>query len=209
MSITPELIEAVLFYLFGGLTVLSAVAVISARNPVHSVLYLILAFFNTAALFVMLGAEFLAMLLIIVYVGAVMVLFLFVVMMLNINFAEIRKGFLKYLPVGLVVGIGLLAELAIVFWAKAATPEVFTGATQNPIPADLTNTEALGQIIYTDYIYVFQTAGMILLVAMIGAIVLTHRTREGVRKQNIGRQVSRTAKDAVEVKNVPTGEGIQ
>ncbi|MEE8295955.1 MAG: NADH-quinone oxidoreductase subunit J [Sphingomonadales bacterium] len=203
------MIEAALFYLFGGLTILSAMAVISAKNPVHSVLYLILAFFNTAALFLMLGAEFLAMLLIIVYVGAVMVLFLFVVMMLNINFTELRKGFHKYSLIGFLVGFALLIELAMIFGVSMYAPDSFGRAVQNPTPTDLTNTEALGQLLYTDYIYIFQAAGMILLVAMIGAIVLTHRKREGVKKQNIRKQVSRTAKDAIEVKKVNIGEGIK
>jgi len=209
MTITPEIIEAALFYLFGGLTILSAMAVISAKNPVHSVLYLIMAFLNTAALFLMLGAEFLAMLLIIVYVGAVMVLFLFVVMMLNINFTELRKGFHKYSLIGFLVGFALLMELGLIFGVSMYAPDSFGRAVQNPTPTDLTNTEALGQLLYTDYIYIFQAAGMILLVAMIGAIVLTHRKREGVKKQNIGEQVSRTAKDAIEVKKVNIGEGIK
>lgn len=209
MTITPELIEAALFYLFGGLSIASALMVISARNPVHSVLYLIMAFFNTAALFVLLGAEFLAMLLIIVYVGAVMVLFLFVVMMLNINFTELRRGFNKYWLIGAAVGVGLLAELVIMIGVSMYSPESFSRAVQNPMPEGVTNTEALGQLLYTDYIYIFQAAGMILLVAMIGAIVLTHRKREGVKKQNISKQVSRTAKDAIEVKSVNIGEGIK
>lgn len=209
MTITPEIIEAALFYLFGGLCLVSAWAVISARNPVHSVLYLILAFFNTAALFLLLGAEFLAMLLIIVYVGAVMVLFLFVVMMLNITFSKLRSGFNKYSFIGGLVGSGLVIELVLVFGVSMYSPESFGRAVQNPTPEGLTNTEALGQLLYTDYIYIFQAAGMILLVAMIGAIVLTHRKREGVKKQNISKQVSRTAKDAIEVKKVNIGEGIK
>ena len=206
---TPALIEALLFYLFGGLTLISAWLVIRAANPVHSVLYLILAFFNTAALFLLLGAEFLAMLLIIVYVGAVMVLFLFVVMMLNINFSELRSGFNKYSFIGFLVGFGLLMELGLVFGVSMYAPESFGRTVQNPMPGDITNTEALGQLLYTDYVYIFQAAGMILLVAMIGAIVLTHRKREGVKKQNISKQVSRTAKDAIEVKKVNIGEGIK
>ncbi len=209
MTITPEIIEAALFYLFGGLTILSAMAVVFAKNPVHSVLYLIMAFFNTAALFLLLGAEFLAMLLIIVYVGAVMVLFLFVVMMLNINFTELRKGLHKYSMIGFLIGFGLLMELGLIFGTGMYAPESFNRAVDNPTPEGVTNTEALGQLIYTDYIYIFQAAGMILLVAMIGAIVLTHRKREGVKKQNISKQVTRTAKDAYELKKVKTGEGIE
>jgi NADH-quinone oxidoreductase subunit J len=209
MTITPEIIETLLFVLFGGLMIGSALAVISVRNPVHSVLFLIMAFFNAAALFLLLGAEFLAMLLIIVYVGAVMVLFLFVVMMLNIKVAELKSGFNKYSFIGGLVGLGLLSELFLVLGVGMYAPDSFGRAVQNPIPDDLTNTEALGQLLYTDYIYIFQAAGMILLVAMIGAIVLTHRKREGVKKQNISKQVSRTAKDAIEVKKVNIGEGIK
>ncbi len=207
MTITPDIIEAILFYLFGGLSIVAALAVITAKNPVHSVLYLILAFFNSAALFLLLGAEFLALLLIIVYVGAVMVLFLFVVMMLNINFTRLREGFLKYLPVGGLVGLGLLAELVLVFGVRMYAPASL-GAVDNPMPLDITNTEAFGRLLYTDYIYIFQAAGMILLVAMIGAIVLTHRRRPGVKKQVIKDQVSRSPKDSIETRNVNSGEGI-
>ena len=208
MDMTPALIEALLFYLFGGLTIAAAMGVIMTRNPIHSVLFLIFAFFNTAALFLLLGAEFLAMILVIVYVGAVAVLFLFVVMMLNINFERLRAGFSGYWIVGGVVGTALLAELVLVYMTRSFFPEVWAGKTANPIPEGLSNTEALGQLLYTDYIYIFQAAGMILLVAMIGAIVLTHRTRKGVKKQNITKQVHRTAADSIEVVKVKPGGGV-
>ncbi len=201
------IIQAFAFYLFAFLTIASAVMVISARNPVHSVLFLILAFFNSAALFVLLGAEFLAMILVIVYVGAVAVLFLFVVMMLDISIAELRQGFLQYLPMGALVGLILLVELAaaIAGWALDPGRKERLAA---PTPEALSNTEALGQLIYTDYIYLFQAAGLVLLVAMIGAIVLTHRKREGVHKQRIKDQVGRRAEETVELHDVPTGRGI-
>jgi NADH-quinone oxidoreductase subunit J len=201
------IIQALAFYLFAFLTIASAVMVISARNPVHSVLFLILAFFNSAALFVLLGAEFLAMILVIVYVGAVAVLFLFVVMMLDISIAELRQGFLQYLPMGALIGLILLIELAAVIggWALDPGHKDKLGA---PSPEALSNTEALGQILYTNYIYLFQAAGLVLLVAMIGAIVLTHRKREGVRKQRIKDQIGRRAEETVELHDVPTGGGI-
>ena len=203
------IVQALAFYLFASITVASAVMVVSAKNPVHSVLYLILAFFNSAALFVMLGAEFLAMILVVVYVGAVAVLFMFVVMMLDISFAELREGFLQYLPLGGIIGLILLLELAIVLGGFVITTEVSERlAAPAPEPDTVTNTQALGEILYTNYVYFFQAAGMILLVAMIGDIVLTHRTRSGVHKQRIAEQVSRTPEDTVEVKDVPTGTGI-
>ncbi len=203
------ILQALAFYLFAGITVASGVMVISARNPVHSVLFLILAFFNAAGLFVLMGAEFLAMILVVVYVGAVAVLFLFVVMMLDINFVELRQGFLQYLPIGALVGIVLLAELIAVMGAWAMAPEVGL-ATSLPIapPDQVTNTQALGEVLYTKYIYLFQAAGLVLLVAMIGAIVLTLRRRDGVRRQNIGEQVSRPREAAIEIKKVPSGSGI-
>jgi NADH-quinone oxidoreductase subunit J len=183
--------------------------VISARNPVHSVVFLMLAFFNAAGLFVRMGAEFLAMILVIVYVGAVAVLFLFVVMMLDINFVQLRQGFLQYLPIGALIGLVLLVELALVFGAWVVAPEVAaTAAAPMPPLAQVTNTAALGALIYTRYVYAFQAAGVILLVAMIGAIVLTLRSREGVRRQRISAQVARRRKEAVEVVKVRPREGV-
>ncbi len=203
------IIQSLAFYMFAIVTVAAAVMVISARNPVHSVLFLILAFFNSAGLFVLLGAEFLAMILVVVYVGAVAVLFMFVVMMLDINIAELRQGFLQYLPLGGVIGLILLMELVVIVGGFVISPEVDTRfAAPAPAPENLSNTEALGQLLYTNYIYFFQAAGMILLVAMIGAIVLTHRTRKGVRKQRISNQNARTPAASVEIKKVNTGSGI-
>ena len=199
---------ALFFYLFGAIAIAAAVMVIAARNPVHSVLFLILAFFNGAGLFILLGAEFLAFILVIVYVGAVAVLFLFVVMMLDVDFAEMRQGMLTYMPVGATIGLILLVELALVLGTWTISPEALQIAG-SPAPelAAVTNTEALGRILYTRYIYFFQAAGMILLVAMIGAIVLTLRHREGVRRQNISDQVAR-GRDAVEVRKVRSGQGL-
>jgi len=204
------IVQALAFYLFAAMTVASAVMVISARNPVHSVLFLILAFFNAAGLFVLLGAEFLAMILVVVYVGAVAVLFLFVVMMLDVNFAELRQGFLQYLPIGLLVGIILLVEIVFVVgtWALAPMEEATTMAQAQTMSHELHNTKALGLILYTKYAYLFQAAGLVLLVAMIGAIVLTLRHREGVRRQTIARQVSRRVADTIEVKDVTPGSGV-
>jgi NADH-quinone oxidoreductase subunit J len=203
------IIQALAFYLFSAVAIASAVMVISARNSVHSVLFLILAFFNAAGLFVLMGAEFIAMILVIVYVGAVAVLFLFVVMMLDINFAELRQGFLQYLPIGGLIGIILLAELLFVFATWAVLPDSGMLA-QAPVPpmAEISNTRALGQLLYTQYIYLFQAAGLVLLIAMIGAIVLTLRAREGVRRQKIGRQTGRRVEDSMEIKKVETGKGI-
>jgi len=203
------ILAALFFYLFAGVCVASAFMVIAAKNPVHSVLFLILAFVNAAGLFVLLGAEFLAMILIVVYVGAVAVLFLFVVMMLDINFAELRQGFLQYLPVGGVIGMVLFVELVLLFgsWVFGAGAGTFI-ASPAPPPSQVTNTHALGRILYTDYIYLFQAAGIVLLVAMIGAIVLTLRRREGVRKQSITRQLSRTREQSVEVRKITTGSGV-
>ncbi|WP_341912524.1 NADH-quinone oxidoreductase subunit J [Ferrovibrio terrae] len=203
------IIQALAFYLFAAITVASGFMVIASRNPVHSVLFLILAFFNAAGLFVLMGAEFLGMILVIVYVGAVAVLFLFVVMMLDINFVELRQGFLQYLPIGGVIGLILLVELALVLGGWVLTPAALSAGT-DPIPplAQTTNTHALGAVIYTKYIYLFQGAGLILLVAMIGAIVLTLRSRPGVKRQSISEQVNRPREDAVEIKKVETGKGI-
>ena len=203
------IIQGLAFYLFAFVTVAAAVMVISARNPVHSVLFLILAFFNSAGLFVLMGAEFLAMILIVVYVGAVAVLFLFVVMMLDINFVELRQGFLQYLPLGALVGLILLAELVLVGGAWVVAPQAEAVAAV-PIPPieETHNTEALGNVLYTRYVYLFEAAGLILLVAMIGSIVLTLRQREGVRRQSISRQVSKKSAEAIEVKDMPSGSGV-
>jgi NADH-quinone oxidoreductase subunit J len=197
------------FYLFSAVIIASAVMVIAARNPVHSVLFLILAFFNAAGLFILVGAEFLAMIMVIVYVGAVAVLFLFVVMMLDINFVELRQGFLNYLPVGALIGLILLVELVFVLGTQVALPDT-TGAAAAPIPPinEVTNTEALGRVLYTRYIYLFQASGMVLLVAMIGAIVLTLRDRPGVRRQSAARQVGRRRQDSVEVRKITPGSGV-
>ena len=200
------LLQSIAFYLFAAVLIASAVMVIAGRNPVHSVLFLILAFFNAAGLFVLLGAEFLAMILVIVYVGAVAVLFLFVVMMLDVDFAELKRGTLQYIPVSLVVGGILLAELIFAGAAWRFSPAA-SQALASPTPARLTNTEALGRILYTDYIYYFQIAGLVLLVAMIGAIVLTLRTRPGVRRQSIRAQVSRVRADTLVVLDVKPGQG--
>lgn len=197
------------FYLFAAVTVASGVLVISARNPVHSVLWLILAFFSAAGLFVLMGAEFLAMLLVVVYVGAVAVLFLFVVMMLDINFTELRQGMLQHLPLGGLVGFILLGELVALTLAWNFGEDVAkNAASPAPTDASITNTEALGQLLYTDYIFIFQTAGLILLVAMIGAIVLTLRDRPGVRRQNISQQVNRKPQEAFDLVDVETGKGV-
>ena len=193
------MIEALFFYLFAGVMLASGVMVVISRNPVYSVLFLILAFFNAAGLFILVGAEFLAMLLVVVYVGAVAVLFLFVVMMLGINFAEMRAGFQKYLPLGLAVGGILVFELVAAVYGDA-----FDGVTL-PAATDISNTRALGNVLYTKYIYLFQVAGLILLVAMIGAISLTMRRRVGVRRQVIAEQNMRRRDETVEVVDVPVG----
>ncbi len=199
----------IVFYVFAAATLASGMLVISARNPVHSVLWLILAFFSAAGLFVLMGAEFLAMLLVVVYVGAVAVLFLFVVMMLDINFTELRQGVMQHMPLGVLIGLILLIELATLAFAWNFGDDVAKNAASPvPIDASVTNTEALGVLLYTDYIFIFQTAGLILLVAMIGAIVLTHRERPGVRRQNVGKQIRRRPEDAFDLVDVETGEGV-
>jgi NADH-quinone oxidoreductase subunit J len=203
------ILQAIFFYIFAGVCIASAIMVVAARNPVHSVLFLILAFVNAAGLFVLLGAEFLAMILIVVYVGAVAVLFLFVVMMLDVDFAELRHGFLNYLPVGFVVGGILLAELVFVVIARviqAGVPKTITA----PIPAAnaINNTEALGLVLYTRYVFFFEAAGVILLVAMIGAIVLTLQHKPNVKRQSISRQVARGRSSAIEVVKVKSGQGL-
>lgn len=203
------IVQALAFYLFAGILVLSALMVITARNPVHSVLFLILAFFNAAGLFIMLGAEFVGMILVIVYVGAVAVLFLFVVMMLDINFVEMRKGAKHYVPLGLAIGGLLLFELFTLYGTWSGT-DIMKANRATPVEdmGDLGNTEMLGSVLYTDYIFAFQLSGLILLVAMIGSIVLTLRARPGVRKQNIGDQVSRNAGDVLEIVKVTPGSGV-
>jgi NADH-quinone oxidoreductase subunit J len=201
------ILHALFFYLFAGVCVASAVMVIAAKNPVHSVLYLILAFVNASGLFVMMGAEFLAMILIVVYVGAVAVLFLFVVMMLDVDFAELRQGLLQYLPVGVMVGAIFLAELLLVVGAWVIGPTIPQGISA-PIPTAITNTEALGRVLYTQYVYYFQAAGLVLLVAMVGAIVLTLRHKPNVKRQNISDQVARTRETAIEVVKVQPGQGL-
>lgn len=198
---------AAFFYLFAGITIASAVMVVSSRNPVHSVLFLILAFFNAAGLFLLLGAEFLAMILVVVYVGAVAVLFLFVVMMLDVDFAELRQGFLQYMPFGLLIGLIFAVELLLVVGTWVIKPALLK-APGAPIPVDITNAEALGRVLYTQHVYLFQAAGLVLLVAMIGAIVLTLRDRPGVRRQNIADQVARTKETAMEVRKVPSRAGV-
>jgi NADH-quinone oxidoreductase subunit J len=203
------ILAALFFYLFAGICVASAVMVIAARNPVHSVLFLILAFVNAAGLFIMMGAEFLAMILVVVYVGAVLVLFLFVVMMLDVDFAELREGFINYLPVGALVGIVFLVELLLIVGAWAIGPGLPKAVTAPIPPADVvSNTEALGLVLYTRYVYFFQVAGIVLLVAMIGAIVLTLRHKPNVKRQNVADQVARTPATSVEIRQVRPGQGI-
>jgi NADH-quinone oxidoreductase subunit J len=202
------ILPALFFYLFAGICVASAVMVIVSRNPVHSVLFLILAFVNAAGLFVLMGAEFLGMVLIFVYVGAVATLFLFVIMMLDVDFTELREGFLEYLPIGLVIGAIFLAELLLVGggWViNAGVAKAITAA----IPTNVSNTEALGLVLYTRYIYYFQIAGMVLLVAMIGAIVLTLRHKTSVKRQDINVQNARTPELAMSVRKVASGQGLQ
>ncbi len=194
------MIEALFFYVFAGIMLASSVMVVVSRNPVYSVLFLILAFFNAAGLFILIGAEFLAMLLVVVYVGAVAVLFLFVVMMLDINFAEMRAGFQKYLPLGLVVGGILVVELVMAMYGDA-----FGGKTA-PITFEVTNTVRIGGVLYTKYAFLFQVAGLILLVAMIGAISLTLRKRSGIRRQSISNQNARRPSDVLELVKVPSGK---
>ena len=202
-------VNAAFFYLFATITVVSGFMVIASRNPVQSVLFLILAFVNAAGLFLMMGAEFLAMILVIVYVGAVAVLFLFVVMMLDVDFAELRQGFLQYLPVGALIGLAFLIELVLVVGAWTIDPQLIrTPAVPIPPVQVMTNTQAIGQVLYTKYFYFFQAAGLILLVAMIGAIVLTLRERVGVRRQDISRQNARTIDTAIEVRKVSFRQGI-
>ncbi|WP_303830188.1 NADH-quinone oxidoreductase subunit J [Asticcacaulis taihuensis] len=198
---------AIAFYLLALVTLASGLMVITAKNPVHSVLYLILAFFSSAGLFILLGAEFLAMLLVVVYVGAVAVLFLFVVMMLDVDFVKLRQGFANYLPIGLVVGLVLMGELVAISIA-VATKGAAAGNQPLVATAAEPNIKLIGHALYSTYIYLFEAAGFVLLVAMVGAIVLTLRTRPNVKRQDIFSQVTRRRKDAVEIVPVKTGEGI-
>jgi NADH-quinone oxidoreductase subunit J len=200
------IVQMLVFYLLSAVTVGAGVMVISARNPVHSVLFLILAFFNAAGLFVLIGAEFLAMVLVIVYVGAVAVLFMFVVMMLDINFIRMREGFLQYLPIGGLIGLILLVELVLVAGSWALSPQEQAVVAQQPTPTSITNTEALGDLFYTSYFYLFQAVGFILLVAMISAITLTLRRRPDTHRQDIGEQVHR--EQTVELRKISPGGGV-
>jgi NADH-quinone oxidoreductase subunit J len=203
------ILQPIFFYLFAAVMVAAAFMVIAAKNPVHSVLFLILAFFNAAGLFILLGAEFLAMILVVVYVGAVAVLFLFVVMMLDVDFAELRQGTLQYLPIGGLVGLILLVELILVLGGVLVSPEtVATAAAPTPPIDRVSNVAAIGELLYTRYIFFFQMAGVVLLVAMIGAIVLTLRHKVGIKRQDIARQVARTPQTAVTVLHVEPGKGL-
>jgi NADH-quinone oxidoreductase subunit J len=201
-------IQLIAFYLFAVVVIASGALTIMARNPVHSVLWLILAFFNAAGLMVLAGAEFIAMLLVIVYVGAVAVLFLFVVMMLNIDFAELRAGIMRYAAIGLALAVALVAEIIIAIGAYSAGG-IQLGRRIAPIEADVPNIEAIGRLLYTRYLFIFEGAGLVLLVAMIGAIVLTYRQRSDVRPQNINRQINRRSKDATRNMNPPVGQGVE
>jgi NADH-quinone oxidoreductase subunit J len=201
------ILSALFFYLFAGICVASAVMVIVSRNPVHSVLFLILAFVNASGLFILLGAEFLAMILVVVYVGAVAVLFLFVVMMLDVDFTALRQGFARYLPIGLAVAGVLTVEMVIVA-ANVATRGAASKSLGPLAPTGVSNAEAIGRVLYTDYVYFFQIAGLVLLVAMIGAIVLTLKHREGVKRQDIAAQVARTPAKGMRIVSIKSGEGI-
>ncbi|MBR0697541.1 NADH-quinone oxidoreductase subunit J [Bradyrhizobium lablabi] len=202
------MLPALFFYLFAAVCVASAVMVIVSRNPVHSVLYLILAFVNASGLFILMGAEFLGMILIVVYVGAVAVLFLFVIMMLDVDFVELREGFIQYLPIGIVIGGIFMFELLLVVGAWVINPQVAKTITA-AIPANVSNTEALGLVLYTKYIHYFQIAGVVLLVAMIGAIVLTLRHKPSVKRQDINVQNARTPDMAMALRKVASGQGLQ
>jgi NADH-quinone oxidoreductase subunit J len=202
-------VQAVAFYILALVSVAAAFLVITAKNPVHSVLYLITVFFSAAGLFVLLGAEFLAMLLVVVYVGAVAVLFLFVVMMLDVDFAQFREGFARYLPLGGVVGAVLLTEIILVAMTVAHTGAAAKNALPMASAPGVSNTEAIGQVLYTDYFYLFQASGLVLLVAMIGAIVLTLRHKVSVKRQDINVQNARTPAIAMSVRKVASGQGLQ
>ncbi|MDQ1156693.1 NADH-quinone oxidoreductase subunit J [Sphingomonas sp. SORGH_AS 950] len=202
------MIQAIAFYIFATMVIVSAGFTIASRNPVHSVMWLILAFFNAAGLMVLCGAEFIAMLLVIVYVGAVAVLFLFVVMMLDIEVAAMRAGFARYLPLGLALAVALLAEVIIAFQAWSVGG-VQLAARAAPIAPEVSNIQAIGNLLYTRYLFIFEGAGLVLLVAMIGAIVLTHRKRGGVRPQNIAKQNARQPHEAIRNINQPIGQGVE
>ena len=202
------MIQLIAFYLFAVVVIASGAMTILSRNPVHSVLWLILAFFNAAGLMVLAGAEFIAMLLVIVYVGAVAVLFLFVVMMLDIDFAELRAGVMRYAAVGLALAVALVAEIIVAIGAYSAGG-LQLGRRIAPIEADVPNIEAIGRLLYTRYLFIFEGAGLVLLVAMIGAIVLTYRQRSDVRPQNVSRQINRRSKDATRNMNPPVGQGVE
>ena len=203
------ILYSISFYLFSTIAVFSALMVISAKNPVHSVLFLILSFVNASGLFVLLGAEFLAMILVVVYVGAVAVLFLFVVMMLDINFIKLREGFLQYLPFGALLGLVLIIELGMLFYTESYSEISLVEFSNKPLITEIENTKMIGEILYTDYFYLFQISGIILLVAMIGSITLTLRDRGKVKRQDINSQNNLDSKNAIERKNVKLGEGIQ
>ena len=202
------MLQGIAFYLLAAVVTVSGLLVVTARNPVHSVLWLILSFFSAAGLFVLLGAEFLAMLLVVVYVGAVAVLFLFVVMMLDVDFVKLREGYARYLPLAGIVALVLLAEMIVISIVVANGGAAAESTGPVAATADQTNVEAIGRVLYTDYVYIFQAAGIVLLIAMIGAIILTLRVRPGVKRQDIASQVARDAKTAMEVKSVPTGAGV-
>ncbi|MGV9009599.1 NADH-quinone oxidoreductase subunit J [Brevundimonas sp.] len=202
------MLQGIAFYLLAAVAVVSALLVVTAKNPVHSVLWLILAFFSSAGLFVLLGAEFLAMLLVVVYVGAVAVLFLFVVMMLDVDFVRLREGYARYLPLAAIVAAVLLAEMIVISLTVASGGAAADAVGPVAATADRSNVEAIGRVLYTDYVYFFQAAGIVLLIAMIGAIVLTLRHKPNIKRQNIASQVGRDAKTAMEVKSVTTGAGV-
>ena len=202
------MLQGIAFYLLAAVAVVSALLVVTSKNPVHSVLWLILTFFTAAGLFVLLGAEFLAMLLVVVYVGAVAVLFLFVVMMLDVDFLRLREGFARYLPLAVIVAGVLLAEMVMISLAVATGGAAADATAPAVATADASNIETIGRVLYTDYVYFFQAAGIVLLIAMIGAIVLTLRHKPGIKRQNVANQVGRDAKKAMEVKSGPTGAGV-
>jgi NADH-quinone oxidoreductase subunit J len=203
------MLQGIAFYLLAAVVTVSGLLVVTARNPVHSVLWLILSFFSAAGLFVLLGAEFLAMLLVVVYVGAVAVLFLFVVMMLDVDFVKLREGYARYLPLAGIVAVVLLAEMIVISVVVANGGAAADSTGPLAATAEQSNVEAIGRVLYTDYVYIFQAAGIVLLIAMIGAIILTLRHRPGVKRQDINAQVARDAKTAMEIKSVTTGAGVK